>query len=196
MIAGIFLGHHKPSNVFEFFEQFVQEVIEVRENGIVVEGRRIYLTIHCFIADAPARAFALNHVGHNSAKPCSKCKVEGHRYMNREIFEGISHQLRNNEEYRNMVDEDHHMGRSPLDEILNLVKQVPFEAMHSLWLGNVKKAISANIIGKYKLQTMSARKIAIIDSRMLQLAIHPYSRMFSRMILINISCCFMSCHAF
>lgn len=170
IIAGIFLGDHKPSNVFEFFEQFVHEVSEVRNNGILIEGRRIFLTIHCFIADAPARAFALNHAGHNSSKPCSKCKVDGRHYMNREIFEGTTHQLRSNDEYRNMVDDDHHVGRSPLNELLDLVTRVPFEAMHSLWLGNVRKAISANIYGKYKLQRMSARKMEIVNSRMLNLA--------------------------
>lgn len=169
IIAGVFLGKHKPGNVFEFFEQFVQEVIEVRDGGIIIGDKTMFLSVHCFIADAPARAFALNHIGHNSRKPCSKYKVEGQYYMNRMVYEEVEHPLRTEEEYRNMLDEDHHEGRSPLSPLLGLVTRVPFEGMHSLWIGNMKKILLANVLGKFEVRALSARKLAIIDSRMEQL---------------------------
>lgn len=72
--------------------------------------------------------------------------------------------MRTDENYRNLTDEDHHLGATPLVDVLDLVTQVPFEAMHILWLGNVKKEISANIIGKFDVRRMSARRLAILDS--------------------------------
>ena len=48
------------------------------------------------------------------------------------VFEGIRHAPRTDEEYQNLVDEDHHRGRSPLSAILGLVPRVSFEAMHLL----------------------------------------------------------------
>lgn len=155
--------------MFDFFEQFVAEVIEVREAGIIIGEKLIRLTVHCFIADAPARAFSLSHFGHNSSKPCSKCKVDGRHYMGRMIFEGTNHQLRTDEEYRNMVDEDHHRGRSPLSNILDLVTRVPFEGLHSVWSGNVKKVLSAIMEGKFGVRKLSVRKQTILDARMEQL---------------------------
>ena len=79
IIVGILQGRQKPSNPFEFYEQSVQEIIHVRkEGGILIRNRRLPLILRCFIADAPARAFVLNHYGHNSSHACSMCKVEGH----------------------------------------------------------------------------------------------------------------------
>jgi hypothetical protein len=106
VIAGVFKGKDKPTNAFTFFEQFVEEIMEIRrEGGIFVRNRRLPLNIRCFIADAPARAFALQHYGHTSSNACSKCKIEGHRSEEtpscREtmVFVGIRHPPRTDEEY-------------------------------------------------------------------------------------------------
>lgn len=99
MIAGIFQGKQKPSNPFEFYEKFVQEIVEVREEGgILIRNQRLPLFVRCFIADCPARAFFFNHRGHTSSKACSKCKVQGHRsnvpgFEGTMIFPGIRHTL-------------------------------------------------------------------------------------------------------
>jgi hypothetical protein len=139
IIAGVFKGTQKPSNCFQFFECFVQELVEIREEGgVLINDRRYPIQIRCFIADAPARAFALNHCGHVSSNACSKCKIEGRRFAvtpffrGTTIFPGIRHPLRTDEEYSEMVDEDHHKGPSPLNQLLGLVTQVPFEPLHLL----------------------------------------------------------------
>jgi len=136
IIAGIFKGEEKPSNPFQFFEYFVQEVIDIQEEGgVFIRNRRLPIKIRCFIADAPARAFALNHFGHTSANACSKCKVEGRRCEETEFFRGtivflgIRHSPKTDKQYQEMIDEDHHKGASPLSPIMGLVTQVPFESM-------------------------------------------------------------------
>ena len=175
IIAGIFQGKHKPSNVFEFYEQFVGEISEVlQEGGIVIRNRRIPLILRCFIAEAPARAFVLNHYSHNSSNACSKCKVEGIRctvpgFGGTMIFPGIRHELRTDENDQNLVDDDHHKGRSPLAGFLGLVTRVPFEAMHCVWLGNPKKILDAHVGGKFGFRRLNERKLDIMNSRMLLL---------------------------
>ena len=169
----LFQGRHKPSNPFDFYEQFVQEILEVLEGGIFIRNKLLRLTIRCFIADAPARAFVLNHYGHNSSNPCSKCKVEGQRCTVRGfggtmIFQGTRHELRTDHDYQNLVNEDH-KGGNPLSPLLGLTTRVPFEIMHSVWLGNCKKVISAHVSGKFGFRRMNGRKLEIINSRMLML---------------------------
>ncbi|XP_071580866.1 uncharacterized protein [Temnothorax nylanderi] len=172
VIAGVFKRKQKPSNAFDFFAQFVQEIVDIREEGgIFIRNRQLPLNVRCFIADAPARAFALNHYGHTSSNACSKCKVQGHRceepgFRGAMIFPGIRHPPRTDEEYRDMIDEDHHKGRSPLSPVLGLVKQVPFESLHLVYIGNVKKVFSAHIHGKYGPQKLNVRQLNILDSRM------------------------------
>ena len=178
MIIGIFLGKQKPTSAFDFYEQFVQEILDIRAEGeIEIRGRRLPLNIRCFIADAPARAFVLNHKSHNSSHACSKCKVEGHRstvpgFEAIMVFPGIGHEARTDEEYVNLIDEDHHKGRSPVSILLGLVSQVPFECMHSAWLGNVKKVLEAKVGGKFGHQRFNVRKLNIFNSRLASLA--PY----------------------
>lgn len=107
-------------------------------NGeINFHGRKISIQLRCFIADAPARAFILNHRGHMSAQPCSKCKISGIHSEGRYNFNNINCLPRTDEEYITRVGEDHHKeGTSPLSMIpMNMVSQVPFEYMHLVCLG-------------------------------------------------------------
>jgi len=66
------------------------------------------------------------------------------------------------------LDEDHHKGTSPLSMLpIGMVSQVPFEYMHLVCLGVMKKLLSAWICGKYsQLSKLSARSISIISSRL------------------------------
>lgn len=173
MIVGVFKGRHKPSNAHDFFDMFITEINEIIDSGgIRIRDRILPLRIRCFVADAPARALILNHYGHNSANACSKCKVEGHRcelpgYRGTMIFVGTRHPLRTDEEYKNCTDEDHHRGESPLSLLpMGLVTAVPFDAMHLVHLGIVKKVFRAHVDGKYVCEKLSVRKLNILDSRM------------------------------
>ena len=96
----------------------------------MIRSRRIPLILRCFIADAPARTFVLNHYSHNSSNACSKCKVEGIRctvpgFRGTMIFPGIRYELRTDEDYQKLVDDDHHKGRSPLAGFFGLITRVP-----------------------------------------------------------------------
>ncbi|RLU15685.1 hypothetical protein DMN91_011440 [Ooceraea biroi] len=106
-------------------------------------ANKIPIRLRSFIADAPARAFILNHRSHVSCQPCSKCQVSGVYTESRVVFSGIDHAPRTDEEYNRCLDEDHHKdGESPLSSLpMGMVSQVPFEYMHLVYLGVVKKLL-------------------------------------------------------
>ena len=84
LIVGVYKGPGKPSNCRNFFNTFIDEVEKARQlGGILANNKRIPFKLKSFVADAPARALILNHYGHNSTNPCSKCKVTGFRFENR-----------------------------------------------------------------------------------------------------------------
>lgn len=102
------------------------------------------IRLRCFIADAPARAFILNHRGHTSSNPCSKCKISGTLVQGCYVFHSVNHIIRTDEEYITCLDEDHHKGTSLLSLLpISMVSQVPFEYMHLVCLGIMKKLLSA-----------------------------------------------------
>lgn len=83
----------------------------------------------------------------------------------------IRNQPRTNEQYRNCSDEDHHRGPSPLSRLpIHLVSDVPFEVLHLVYLGNVKKVINAHVTGRFPpCGKLNVRKLEILDSRMIHL---------------------------
>lgn len=86
------------------------------------------MELRAFIADAPARSWTLNHFGHTSSNPCSKCRVIGTRYEDQMVFMGINHRLRTDDEYSQLEDENHHKGPTPLTRLpMGMVSQVPVE---------------------------------------------------------------------
>lgn len=181
IIAGIYLGKSKPCDPHKFMKQFVNEVLQVIQNGgISINNKKIPLHIRCFIADAPARALILNHKGHMSSNPCSKCKVEGFRSSNRMIFNVFNSPLRTDIEYKMCIDTEHHHGESPLSVLpMGLVSNVPFEYMHLVLLGVTKKLISAWLEGKYAVSKLSGRQINIISARLVSCSVYC-PREFSR----------------
>ncbi|XP_070516696.1 uncharacterized protein [Cardiocondyla obscurior] len=174
IVLGIYKGAQKPGNAKMFFEKFVRDIRTIISNGgITFRNKKVEIRLRCFIADAPARAFILNHRGHMSSKPCSKCKVSGTYVEGRSIFNGINHSLRTDEEYLTRVDDDHHKeGESPLSLLpIRMVTQVPFEYMHLVCLGVVKKLLSAWVCGNYsRISKLSGRTLSIINARLNVLA--------------------------
>lgn len=176
IIVGIYRGATKPSDPNTFFEKFIVDFKRIVDSGgICVRGKKLPIRLRCFVADAPARAFILNHRGHMSNKPCSKCTVSGVRCEGRNTFRGINYPLRTDEEYVSCIDEDHHKdGNSPLSTLpFGMVSQVPFEYMHLVCLGVMKKLFSAWVCGKYSRQSkLPARSISIMSSRLEELKVY------------------------
>lgn len=57
MVVAIWSGEGKPSSCNDYLKPFVDELLLLLENGIDINGHKIYILIGCFICDSPARAF-------------------------------------------------------------------------------------------------------------------------------------------
>lgn len=128
IFIGIYKGARKLNDPNVFFEKFITDVIAIMSNGgVYFRSSLILIKIRSFIADAPARAFILNHRGHMSYRPCSKCKVSGTQSNGRYVYNGVNHSVRTDENYKLKLDENHHKeGTSPLSVLpMGMVTQVP-----------------------------------------------------------------------
>jgi len=73
IIIGIYKSAQKPYDPNIFLQKFVADINRIMYNGgIDFHGNKMPIRLRCFIADAPARAFILNHRNHMSCYPCSK----------------------------------------------------------------------------------------------------------------------------
>ena len=148
------------------------------ENGVKWKGKYIPLYIRALIADAPARAFILNHKGHNSASPCSKCKVVEQFIQRTMCFLSIFNEPRSNIEYLYATDQNHHLRNreSALAYLnFNMVTHIPFEYMHLICLGVMKKFVTAIVEKIYKCKKLTKFDVQKISNRLLTIQSYcPY----------------------
>ena len=166
-IVGIYVGKKQPNSSVQFFQSLVDEVREIKQKGgIMFKNKLISLQFRCFIADALARAFALNHKYCTAEKPCFKCHVKGVYYINKNkrketktmVYLGTNHDLRTTKEYEDRSDLDFYSPEpSALDNIFpKPLFAVLFEYMHLVLLGVMCKLLSAWLDGKFnRLERMS-----------------------------------------
>ena len=172
-IVGVFKGSSKPISAIDFFKAFIDDVVCVLNNdGIVFENKKIKINLRCFIADAPARAFALGQMGHNSRVPWSKCWVTG-EYLRPSVMicRGTDHRLRTPLESVSKIDGEHYKeGECPLGRLpLDLVTHTVFEYMHLVCLGVMGKIFQAIIDGKHsKTGKISAPYVKMLSNRLQQ----------------------------
>lgn len=98
-VIGIYYGTEKPANVNDFLKDFVNEAVEMCENGISLYGRNIKCRIEALICDTPAKAFVLCVKGHYGYSSCTKCIIEGEYIRNRLCFPQIDVSLRSDYDF-------------------------------------------------------------------------------------------------
>ncbi|XP_076674371.1 uncharacterized protein LOC143372216 [Andrena cerasifolii] len=174
IVVSIYKGSQKPHDLNIFFEKFIADVRAIVSNGgINFHSIKLPVRLRCFIADASARAFVLNHRGHMSIRPCSKCTVCGTLHGKHYAFDGINQSPRTDEDYIRRLDQMHHEeGTSPLSSLpMGIVSQVPFEYMYLVCLGVVKKLLSAWVHGDYSPFSKLRRiDISILSARLKSLS--------------------------
>ncbi|XP_039302861.1 uncharacterized protein LOC105207097 isoform X1 [Solenopsis invicta] len=149
-LVGLYKGYKKPNNATAFFLPFISDIKKLLRHRLKFNEMVISIQLRCFVADAPARAFILNHVGHNAFSPCSKCTVQGQNIGHRMVFLNSKCTFRSDDKYRMLAYKKHNLGETPLSQLLNdLINQVPFESMHLVYLGVAKKILVALITGEY-----------------------------------------------
>ena len=129
-----------------FLAEFIAELIQLLESGVVVCGKKFILRIHSFVCDAPARQFLKCIKSHNAYSSCERCTVEGcHDGKSVRYCTGVGETIvqRSDVSFRAQADPDHHIDSScsPLTVLpVDFVADFPLDYMHMVLLGVVKKS--------------------------------------------------------
>lgn len=168
---GLYCGTDKPSSSNEFLKTLVDELVEICKEGIKFQNRIISVLVDSFVCDQPVRAFILNTKGHTGYFGCGKCEQQGVHINRRMTFPEVSAQLRTNESFRNNRNQEHHHFISELERVdFNIIQQVPFEFMHLVCLGVVKKLILLWTTGKNSKFRLSIRDKLELSRSLINLA--------------------------
>ena len=168
-VIGVYYGSQKPKSPNDFLKDFVNELL-VSET-IAYDDHTVEVELQSFICDAPARAFISQIKGHTGFYGCGKCTIRGETYLQRVIFNGSADPLRTNSSFRNRTHDGHHIGDSDLEKLdIDLVKCFPFESMHLVYLGVVRKLVRLWLRGKIGVFRVSSANVEILSDRLIALS--------------------------
>lgn len=180
-LIGCYFGKTKPADANKFLQQFVDEISNLINNGITYNETTFSILIHSIICDAPAKSFITLTKGHTGYFSCPKCTIEGHYIANRICFPDFDYQARTDDSFSNQIQEEHHFGRSILLNIphFGIVSHIPFDYMHMICIGVVKKLIKLWISGPFKTRCLSSNKIKSVSKSLLNIR-HFIPKEFAR----------------
>lgn len=139
---GIYHGMTKPKDVNQFLKYFVDEMILLHNEKLILYGKEVNVKIRCIICDAPARAFISRVKQFNGYFGCHKCTQEGEYIDGRMTFPEINSALRTDMSFRNRVQEEHHKAASVLELYpIGMVSQLPLDYLHLICIGVVKRLL-------------------------------------------------------
>ncbi|KAG9272098.1 hypothetical protein AMEX_G13048 [Astyanax mexicanus] len=162
VIIGLFCGTKKPNNLDEFLEEFVAEIVDL-ERGFQYEGITLKLKLSSIVCDAPACAFLKKIKGHSGYYGCGKCTQEGEYKENRVIFPETNTPLRTDDNFKEMCDEEHHLGPSPLQNTsIGMVSGFPLDYMHLVCLGVMRRLLMLWLRGQLacRLSTFNVSRLS------------------------------------
>ncbi|RXN16691.1 interferon-inducible GTPase 5-like protein [Labeo rohita] len=167
-VIGLFCGTSKPACLLEYLEDFVAEVVEL-EKGFSFQGITMRLQLCSMVCDAPARAFLKNVKGHTGYSGCEKCMQEGEYVNNRVVFPQTDARLRTDKDFKEMADEGHHLGSSPLvDTSLGMVSGFPLDYMHLVCLGVMRRLLYLWLKGPLA-SRLSGSQVNILSEMLLKI---------------------------
>lgn len=108
-VIGLFRGEGKPRPLSDYLADYVREVTELTQDGVLHDGRNLQFRVRYYLCDAPARAYLKCIKGHTAYFGCEGCNQEG-SWTTRVVYDTECGQLRTDESFRTRRDEDHHSG--------------------------------------------------------------------------------------
>lgn len=131
----------KPYDVEEFLNHFIEEMLSILQNGIIIDDNTFRFSISQIICDAPAKAYILNVKCHMAYFGCNMCIEEGD-FIKGMTFPGVNAPRRTDESFRSKTNEDYHKGSSPLERLpIDIISVICLDYMHVVCLGVVKRLI-------------------------------------------------------
>ncbi|KAF0701853.1 Uncharacterized protein FWK35_00035308, partial [Aphis craccivora] len=152
----------KPESMEDFLNLFINEAIELLNNGISFENKIISVHLKQIICDSPAKAFFLNVKGHNSRFGYNTCMVESEYREHRMTFLEVNAPLQTDDSFRAKSDDEYHKGICPLECLpIDMIKDVPIDYMHAVCLGAMKRLLKFWVRGKQSTRIPSTKCDAI-----------------------------------
>lgn len=139
-IIGVFHGYSKPTTT-SFLEPFVDELLEIMHEKIVLNDKFVAVLINAILCDAPCKSFICACKGHTGHNGCQKCTIEGVYLCNRICFPGINFIKRTDKKFRSR-DYDDYVRNTPsvLEKLpIDMVSQFLLDYLHLLCVGVMKK---------------------------------------------------------
>ena len=170
-VVGIYSGNSKPVNLTDYFEQFVIDCKKLVSHGLLIAGEHYEIALHSFVCDAPARAMIKCIKSHSGYFGCDKRRVEG-EWNGKVIFQELNAPLRTDDQFDRQVDEDHHLGLSPLSALpIGMVSGFPLDYMHLVCLGVVRRLLLCWLKGPKSVRC-SAQQTTLLSSLLVGCAAH------------------------
>jgi len=166
-LIGAFLGKTKPLDSNEFLFDFVKELKLFYLNGIVYKEKHITIVLHALICDTPAKSFILNSKGHTGFNSCTRCITNGIWCNNRTCFPDLEAPLRSHSQFISYQDKHFHQGPTLLTEIpkFDMIFSIPYDYMHLVCIGVVKKVIHFWVSSKHK-HALPSALISVLDKKL------------------------------
>lgn len=187
---GVWCGTGKPTCSNTFLRVFVDEAINLMQEGVLYNGEHHAMKIWGFSCDAPAKSYVRGTKGHTAKSACPRCKTVGVYYRKpgekggRETFPDLDAEIRTHQSFIDQESPDHHNIQSILEELDgDMVLDFPFDYMHLACLGVMKKLLQhwmkretiAHLISRESIGELSQRLVAFRDSIPCELARKPRS---------------------
>ena len=138
-VVGLFYGIDKAMKVNDFLSDFVRDFRDCVETGFICRKRTFKVALHCIVADAPARAFLKNVIGHSGKRGCERCRVHNDK-KHGTAYNDENAVLRTDESLINGKEEGHVKGPSPLSSVgVKLISHFVLDYMHLVLLGVTRK---------------------------------------------------------
>jgi len=163
--VGIYHGLKKPDSSADFLNYFLNDILNIIQLGIQINGRLFNVAIGHVVCDAPAKSYLLNVKSFNAYFGCNTCTDEGTYIDGRMAFLSMNSSLRTNESFRNKTNEYYHKGPSALEILpINMTDDVPLDNMHCTYIGVTKKLIEFWVKGKKDVRLLDVAKDDINDN--------------------------------
>ncbi|KAE9536958.1 hypothetical protein AGLY_006765 [Aphis glycines] len=141
---GLYCGKGKPLDMDSYLEEFVNEVNNLSEKGILHQSEKtIPVKVVAFCYDASAKADILGIKSFSRYNSCTRCVVKGETSNNRRIFTDLDYVLKTNEDFHNWSDTEFRKTKTLLTKIPGLQFNNSFvlDIMHLVYLGVTRTMI-------------------------------------------------------
>lgn len=143
-IVALYCGQAKPNSVKDYLSDFLTELQQLEQDGIIHGRKTLQVTVKAFICDAPARAFLKCIKNHNSYYACERCTIKG-TYVGRVVLgaaePGLT--LRSDAEFDRLAYKDHQQAKSPLTlASISCIHSFALDYMHLVCLGVVRRMLN------------------------------------------------------